>query len=429
MTAHLVVREYARLTTREVAQPSLDHAQVEPSVLDWLCGLDAERDGGKALVSLVGRDTLKLSSYVGVLESPCGQVIEILPKHHDDGDDVGRARALLVKLIAASLKLKSSTDTEAGLELYQGPLSEWVMARFLDELDRLFKRGLRFDYLRVEEEQKYLRGQLDVARQLRQPAHKQHLFQIRHDVFLPDRPENRLLKSALDLVVRRCQRPDNWRLSHELAGLLHELPASRDARRDFALWRDDRLMAHYRAIRPWCELILNQHLPQAVHGGWRGISFLFPMERLFEDYVAGWLERRLRPGAQLRTQAREHYLCTHQERGMFQLRPDLLLKHDGRTWVLDTKWKRLDAARRSENYGLSQSDFYQLFAYGHHYLQGKGELVLIYPRWADFQFPLEPFQMQQGQLRLWVLPFDLERDELGRPPELADTGWPLQSQQ
>lgn len=428
MNQSLVVREYARLTTQKVDQPSLDRAQVSGSVFDWLCGLDAERDGGKALVSLVGRDTLKLSSYVGVLESPCGQVIEVLPKHHDDGDDVGRARALLVKLINASLNLPSRELDEAGLELYQGPLSEWVMARFLDELDRLFKRGLRFDYLRVEEEQRYLRGQLDVARQLRQPAHKQHLFQIRHDVFLPDRPENRLLKSALDLVVKRCQRADNWRLSHELAGLLHELPPSRDVSRDFALWRNDRLMAHYRAIRPWCELILSQHLPQAVHGGWRGISFLFPMERLFEDYVAGWLGRRLRPGARLRTQARTHSLCQHEGQTMFELRPDLLLEHEGQIWVLDTKWKRLDAEKGKNKYGLSQGDFYQMFAYGHHYQDGKGEMALIYPSRGDFQASLAPFEMQQGKLRLWVLPFDLESDELGLPGKLADTAWPLQSQ-
>ena len=53
---------------------------------------------------IVGRNELKLKSYVGVLESPCGQVIEILPKHHD-GDDPAQARTLMCRLIAGALDL------------------------------------------------------------------------------------------------------------------------------------------------------------------------------------------------------------------------------------------------------------------------------------------------------------------------------------
>jgi 5-methylcytosine-specific restriction enzyme subunit McrC len=69
----------------------------------------------------------------------------------------------------------------------------------------------------------------------------------------------------------------------------------------------------------------------------------------------------------------------------------------------------LDAADRSKNYGLSQSDFYQLFAYGQKYLKGCGELVLIYPAWAKFDSDksISDFQFD-AQLSLRVLPFDLE---------------------
>jgi len=75
----------------------------------------------------------------------------------------------------------------------------------------------------------------------------------------------------------------------------------------------------------------------------------------------------------------------------------LLLKHGLQRWVLDTKWKRLDASDREHKYGLSQADFYQLFAYGQKYLGGKGEMALIYPKWSRFPAPLAP-------LRLWQWP-------------------------
>lgn len=79
--------------------------------------------------------------------------------------------------------------------------------------------------------------------------------------------------------------------------------------------------------------------------------------------------------------------------------------------MLDSKWKLIDAAARERNYGLSQADFYQLYAYSQSYLQGQGEMVLIYPRTECFREPLEPFAFS-AQLRLWVLPFDLLAGEL-----------------
>jgi 5-methylcytosine-specific restriction enzyme subunit McrC len=68
--------------------------------------------------------------------------------------------------------------------------------------------------------------------------------------------------------------------------------------------------------------------------------------------------------------------------------------------------------RRSEkNYDLSQSDFYQLFAYGHKYRKSTGvpKLVLIYPYWSGLQKALPVFHYGDG-MDLWVLPFDLDND-------------------
>ncbi len=413
--ARIVVREYARLTTSPVAQPSLEEAQISQTAFDWLCELAAGfRRSGAQLLQVDGRQWLRLDSHVGVLESPCGQVIEILPKHHDDGDCEPSSRRLLCKLIASSLDLTSREVDEAGLQLFDTSLSEWVMRQFLRALEHLLKRGLRFDYQRIEEEQRFLRGQLDVVKQMRQPPGRQHCFQIRHDVFLPDRPENRLLQSALMRVCKAAQDADNWRLAHELAGMLHELPASRDINADFRAWRNDRLMSHYQPIKPWCELILYRQMPQAVAGDYRGISLLFPMEKLFEGYVARWLNGRLLPGAKLTPQASRHALCQHDGRNMFQLEPDLLIEQGAHKWVLDTKWKRLDESDRQNKYGLSQADFYQLFAYGQRYLAGAGEMVLIYPAWRRFTKPLPMFEFD-ARLRLHVLPFDLDKDTLLRP--------------
>src|SRR5690606_25318102 len=112
--------------------------------------------------------------------------------------------------------------------LFDAPLSEWIMERFLVALDQLIKRGVRSDYIRIEAQERYLRGRLDLVRQIRQPTGRQHILQIEHDILVPDRPENRLLKSALEIVAKRIHLPNNWRLAQNLRILLQEIPSSVD---------------------------------------------------------------------------------------------------------------------------------------------------------------------------------------------------------
>lgn len=412
MITQITVREYARLTTEPVTS-SLDCAQVSPSAFDWLCELQASFSrSGASLVQQDGRRALKLDSYVGIIETPCGTRLEILPKHTGRTDCLRESRVLLQRMLQTVRNLPTREAGPASLRLFDNvPLSEWMMRQFLQGLDHLVKRGVRFDYRRIEEEQRFLRGQLNVVAQMRQPPGRQHHFQIRHDVFLADRAENRLLRLALERVCKSTQEAGNWRLAHELRSLLLEIPPSQDVRQDFRLWQNDRLMAHYQPLRPWCELILGEQSPLAVSGDWRGISLLFPMERLFEQYVEVLLRKQLPATARLLPQRSSQYLCAHQDKPMFQLRPDLLLEQDRRTWVLDTKWKLLDGSDRAGKYGLSQADFYQLYAYGQTYLKGEGEMVLIYPQTERFYEPLKSFDFSE-RLRLWVLPFDLRTGEL-----------------
>ncbi|MEE4802248.1 McrC family protein [Pseudomonas alliivorans] len=409
MKATLTVREYARLTTSHIHSPTLDIAQVSPSAFDWLCELNARfSKAGAALVQIEDRRWLKLDNYVGVLETPCGTRIEILPKHFEDGDCIQQSRALIRRMIQKSLDLPTRKVGAAALQRFDAPLTEWVMSSFLDALDHLIKRGLRFDYQGVEEEQRYLRGQLNTSRQVRQPPGRQHHFQIRHDVFLPDRPENRLLKTALDIVCKTTQDPSNWRLAHELRSMLLEIPTSRDTAQDFKQWRHDRLMAHYQSVRPWCELIIQQQTPLAVAGEWQGMSLLFPMEKLFERYVAACLRDSLPPDAMLHVQPSSEFLCTHQGERVFQLRPDLMITRGEEIWILDTKWKCISSDKSENRYGLNRTDLYQILAYGESYLNGDGNLVLIYPSKKNFQTVLPFFQFSSA-LRLWVIPFDLDK--------------------
>jgi 5-methylcytosine-specific restriction enzyme subunit McrC len=412
----VTVREHARLTVGPVGAGSLDEASISQSAFDWLCReAQRHRAGGAPLVQVEGRNWLRLDNHVGVLESPCGTRIEILPKHTRAQADIASARKVLVRMLRHGLRLHVRDTGPTALQAFDAPVSEWIIGQFLRELDLLVRRGLRFDYHQVEEELRFLRGRLQVGRQIRQPAGRQHLFQVEHQVFDASRPENRLLACALDKVARMTREPANWRRSHELQHQVAEIRRSDDVAGDLRRWSSDRLMSHYQAIRPWCELILGNRNPMSALGEWTGRSLLFPMEKVFECYVEACLRRTLPAGAKLRTQAASRFLGRQGERRVFQLRPDFLVEHEGASWVVDAKWKLIDGADVANNHGLDQGDFYQLFAYGKRYLPATGgQLVLVYPGCESYREPLETFDFEDG-MRLDVVPLDLETGGLTAP--------------
>lgn len=434
----VTVREYARLG--KSAQPtdtqSLDYAEVSSSAFDYLCELQASfSNNGACLLHVDGVRKLRLDQYVGVIETPCGTRLEILPKHIDENTPKAAqtARNLLFRMLSCALNLSHRQAGMANLALYHQSLQEWLMREFLLQFEILVSKGIRAEYHRVEEQQKYLRGQLDIAKRLRQPPTKAHLFPIRHDVFSLNRPENRLLRSALERICRTTQDPQNWRLAQELRLLTMEIPSSHHIEQDFRQWQSGRLLSHYQPIRPWCELVLGQYMPMIGHSEWRGMSLLFPMDRLFEAYVADHLNKRLATNVTLSTQVSHHHLCTHQDQNIFRLKPDLLVSWPDqagqtKTVVLDTKWKRLDISQN--RYNIKDSDLQQMFAYSYFYLNHQSDVILIYPKSNSFTEALEPFFFNiSGQnsskantqiARLLVLPFDLEQNQLLQPAVTLD---------
>ncbi len=179
-------------------------------------------------------------------------------------------------------------------------------------------------------------------------------------------------------------------------------------------WSDIKILQSYRAIKPWCQLIFENLNPNFQKREHRGIALLFPMEILFEKYVAKCLRQDIKLPWQLTTQAFCKHMLNNQEglKSRFQLKPDLLITKEKRNYhVLDTKWKLISSNNNKKNFNIEQDDIYQLFAYGHKYLNGCGDTMLIYPKHHQFETPLECFYLAE-ELRLWAIPFCIETDKI-----------------
>jgi 5-methylcytosine-specific restriction enzyme subunit McrC len=412
----LCLSEYGMLTQQDVVRDDLQVRWLQnPQAWALLEGYAYSSEKEHRFVQVAsyhGIKALRVVNFVGLLTTPDGTQIEILPKTSEHGQDVAQTRALLWKMLSVVEDLTFLASTEAQLMLRNMPLPEALISIFLQQAATLIRRGLRRDYERIEAEEPFLRGRLRVSSQMRQPPGRQHLFQIEYDVHSANRAENRLLHAAIILAGKWSKAPGNQRLARELRSAMDQVPVSQDFALDFTRWQDTRDMAHYRPVLPWIRLILNRQSPYTLKDQHHGISFLFPMETLFEKYVAVVLSKQAQAhGLHLKTQLANR--CLSDSPAAFLLKPDLALYQGSRLLaILDTKWKLIDQDTRYDNgdpdpkAGISQADMYQLFAYGHKYLSGAGKLVLIYPQWRGFSSPLPTFTLGPG-LMLETVPFDL----------------------
>lgn len=419
----ITIHEYDTLVAGE---PKAGGKTIPCEVFAWLedCCLAAtaqQQTNWLKLTKSHGRRGIQATGFVGTIRAPGGFQIEILPK-------VGRAsakapedtRQLLMEMLACTQWLRHIRTDNARLSARKRPLLDVFIGEFLQAVGLLVKRGIRSDYVLQRGQLPALRGKLATAhfaRNLLRPDR----FLVDHDEYCPDRPENRLLRTALGRALAITGSHTHQALARELCLNFSDIPESRDIPGDMRRIRIDRGMEYYNDALAWARLLLQDLAPDTEFGKLSAPSLLFPMERVFEEFVATHLRRQLADDARLHTQARSEYLVRHQDSPWFQLKPDLLVREDGRNrLVLDTKWKLLDSAKSDsrDKYGLSSADFYQLFAYGQNYLRGVGDIVLIYPKTDPFPQPLPVFLFPNAsELRLWVLPFCLKTRTLQLPDD------------
>lgn len=401
--------------------------RVPDEVYAWLeeQSLQSAKAGEGAWLRLTqrrGRRVVQVTSFVGVIRAPDGYQIEVLPKVGKSiGGGAKEARQLLIEMLCCLRGFRHVLTESAMILAARMPLLEVFITEFLRTVEHVVKSGLRSDYLSRQDNLFALRGKLLMGPHLRQNLCRADRFFTEYDEFLTDRPENRLLRAALQRVLNLSGSLANQQLARELQFVFADVPASVQPRIDFQRVRLDRGMGYYADALAWARLILDDESPLIGMGGHRAPSLLFPMEAVFEAFVAKHLARQVVRPLILKTQARSHHLVRHRQQSWFRLKPDLLIRDaDTARLVLDTKWKLLDGSKANgrDKYGLSQGDFYQLQSYGQSYLDGQGDVVLVYPKTDAFTQPLPVFEFPKSEgMRLWVLPFCLKSRRLSVPAD------------
>ncbi|GAB3495958.1 McrC family protein [Spirosoma knui] len=406
MATSITVAEYGLISVaREYEEPTGDVVLVADTTFQALRQLAFDTEGIDSLLTFFvqkGREYVRVRNYVGLLTLPDGTQLEIVPKVTKGAEGRSILFNMLKYLRHSPFRLLGSARTR-DLSL---PVWDVFVSVFLDTVEPLVRQGLQQAYVSSERTGTSWKGKFQPARQQRENAYHAERLAMRYDTLTADVAPNRLVKTTLDFLLHRTASGANQRRIHQLLGALVDVPISESIPADLkSVQRMSRLFDRYRPAIRWAEALLTGSGFGVRTGSTTDLSLLFPIGQVFEDYVTHgirtyWPEA----GAVAVQESSAHLVDEHIGLPKFKLRPDIIIRQPGRTFVLDTKWKQIKGDDRIGNYGIEQTDLYQLYAYSKKY--EADELFLVYPANETFREPLAVFGYDPAT-RLHVVPFDI----------------------
>jgi 5-methylcytosine-specific restriction enzyme subunit McrC len=324
-------------------------------------------------------ETITIKNYVGLIQMKDGFQVQVLPKiSFGDVEDPGNAitKRIFLRMLRSMKDFPSKVFNDAVLKIDQMNLYEIFINMYLQEVRHLVKRGIKSAYISQEDNLRYYKGKLMVGQHLRSNlVHKERLY-VGYDEFLINRPENRLVKSTLEKLQKITTSAENSKKIRQLLTAFELAESSTNFQKDFSKVVIDRSTKDYEMLMQWSKVFLMNKSFTTFSGTTTSRALLFPMESVYESYVTQQMKRVFCPsGWEISSQDKRHYLFV-EPRNQFALRPDIVLIKNDRTIILDTKWKNLIDNERV-NYGISQSDMYQMYAYSKKY--ETSEIWLLYP--------------------------------------------------
>ena len=387
--SQITITEFERIYQHDIGKKDFDDIE------NFILKNSDENAPFLRIASGVGGKFIQARNYVGVLQTKSGLTIEILPKIADK-NDAERSKAVFIKMLRTLKNFPFKSSNLASLKTQNLPLLEIFISMFLCELEALVKKGIKSDYVALEENLNFLKGKLNINEQIKRNSIHKERFYVGYSEFLSDIKINRIIKTTLKFLYKKSNSSKNQQKIRELLFIFDEVLECEDYKNFFAKLVINRQVKHYEQTLLWCKIFLFNNSFTPHKGDDLGFALLFDMNALFESYVGNFIKKSF-PGTIL--QHSEKHLVENPK--SFKLRPDIFLKGK---FIADTKWKII-----SSRDDISQADLYQLYAYGKKH-PCDGKLHLIYPKIDDIRQKTMKFRYDD-EMWLEILYFDLEKDE------------------
>lgn len=324
-------------------------------------------------------DVVIIKNYVGLIQMNNGYQVQVLPKiSFDSGEDAGNkeTKRIFLKMLKSMKDFPCKVFNDASIKVDRMNLYEIFINMYLQEVRQLVKRGIKTAYVGHEDNLIFCKGKLLTSQHIKTNMSHKERFYVAYDEFNPNRPENKLVKATLIKLQKQTASAENSKEIRHLLTAFEIVEPSTNYTKDFSQVIIDRNTKDYEMLMQWSKVFLMNYSFTTFSGRNTSRALLFPMESVYESFIAQQLKKILAASDwEVSIQDKGFHLFI-QPRRQFALRPDIVCRRGDRIVIMDTKWKSLINSERA-NYGISQSDMYQMYAYSKKY--ETPEIWLLYP--------------------------------------------------
>ena len=322
-------------------------------------------------------DRIKATQFVGFVKV-LGYTIQVVPKIFENNEQ--NNLHFLLQLLKYTKKIKIKEHELGNLSKLKDDFFEIIIYLFAKNLRDLLRKDFKKTYVEYEENVFFLKGKLLIGEQIKRNAVNDSRFCCRFEEFTENNIMNQLFKHVALLLMRVSRSVSNKKILEDILIYLCDVESVVISSSDINKIHFSRLNCEYEPLVNLCRLILENMSVEFASAKLETFVFMFDMNMLFEEFVFDFTKKYRSSlfvdGEPIKSIKDQFYLGRFFNE--FRMKVDIAIGlESGKTILLDTKYKMLDDSRSHKK--ISQSDFYQMFAYSNSQKQRYSDIILLYP--------------------------------------------------
>ena len=396
---------------------------------------DGDSKKEQQFISFLGSKAIKTKKYVGTIVYK-GEQVNIYPrvfKYNKENKNTDTlSQKLFVNNLTKWLEYSNKIDypfINISSDLRdEDNLIELFITLYISYVQYTMNRGLYFVYIDETENSSYIKGKFDIIDYVvnKIPNGNATHFCCTYSSFQYNNKVNQIIKFTCKQLFNITSKK-NKKIIRKILTKLGDVDDVVCFPSDCTSIRLSKMHRDYEMILNMSRMFLLNKVSNYSFNTNQAFCFLFPMELLFEGFIGGFFRETIEDlGGRVKLQENranliDKILYKGQIGGpAFNLRHDILAKLNGKTFIMDTKYKevsRFDGEEDVEEHiadEVKQVDLYQVIEYARK--RELNDVFLIYPMYRmeqlEDEYPVAVSESKSGNIQVHFIriPFVFEDD-------------------
>ena len=237
----------------------------------------------------ITKDVIVPQNFVGTILLDDIQ-IDILPKIPLVENNTEAEKIRFLEILQNINYFKEKIFSNSKIEIIDTSILELFIHLFIEEVEKIVKKGLIYKYVDKNENLNVFKGKLDINSHIKYNfSHKERFF-MKFDEFSINSLENIIIKLTIQKLKKVSINPKNKENLNKIGHYFENVVILDDSLDNLKYIAFDRMNNYYRNAIQWSKIFLDNQSSSIFSTNNGEIpSILFPMETIFENYIANKL--------------------------------------------------------------------------------------------------------------------------------------------